>query len=98
MDFFIKNLQETLKAIEIIIGKAQINGGITVRKIKKILGIKSSNKSKTNFIWRALNYLEEKELIILINTKPSKMFTVKNLQLFDVDEILSQAIKERIEN
>jgi hypothetical protein len=97
MDFFIENLYETTKAVEII-GNGQINGEITVRKIKRIVGIKSSDKSKTNFIWRALNYLEEKELVILISTKPCKTYKVKNPAFFNVKKILSLAIKERKEN
>ncbi|MHA2128054.1 MAG: hypothetical protein ACW99E_22370, partial [Promethearchaeota archaeon] len=96
--FFVKNHHETLKAIESIIQKKQINGGITVKKIRVVHNIKSSNKSKINFIWRSLVYLEEKELIVLINTKPCKTYTVKNPALFNVERILSQAIKTRKEN
>jgi len=58
VDFFIKYLSETVEAID-----KMDNGIITVKKIRTFQNIKSSNRSRINFIWRSLAYLVEKGIL-----------------------------------
>lgn len=52
MDFFEKHLRETLKTISTC-----NNEIITVKRLRKASKIKSSDRSKINFTWRALKSL-----------------------------------------
>ena len=88
MDFFIKYLEDTLKAIQ------KLNGGpITVKKIGAIKRIKSSDRSQINFIWRSLAYLEKKGILTVNGSRNPKSYKITNG--LDVEEITSQAKKER---
>ena len=55
-DFFKKNLEETIAAINILIENKRLL--VNTREVKKINKIKKSNRSKTNFIWRSLQFLD----------------------------------------
>ncbi|MFX1500567.1 MAG: hypothetical protein ACFFDH_06325, partial [Promethearchaeota archaeon] len=61
MDFFLNNLKETLEAINKLIDN-NINI-VNTKRIRRCNHIKSSNRSKINFIWRALKYLEEEGIL-----------------------------------
>ena len=88
-DFFLKNLEETLKAIQ------NMNGSvITVKKIRTAKGIKSSDRSQTNFIWRSLDYLRKKGVLALNGSRNPKSYKIQN-KTFDTKSILFQAQKER---
>ena len=58
MDFFIKFLGETVEAINKL-----DNGTITVKKIRTLQDITSSNRSRLNFIWHSLAYLVGKGIL-----------------------------------
>ena len=62
MDFFLKNLEETLNAINKLIDKNVYL--VNTKRIRRCNNIKSSNRSKINFIWRSLKYLEEEGSIL----------------------------------
>ena len=93
MDFFLKNLRETLQAINKL-----IDNHVTVvntKRIRRCNNIKSSNRSKINFIWRSLDYLE-KEGILEINGRYSpKTYKIKSNQKIDIDKILSEIQEDR---
>jgi len=88
MDFFSRNLRETLEAINKLIDNNVTL--VTTKSIRRCNNIKASNRSKINFIWRSLNYLE-KEGILEMNGKISpKTYKIKSNQKIDIDDIISQ--------
>lgn len=90
MDFFIKHLEETIKAIK------NMNGSpITVKRVRMVKDIPSSDRSQINFIWRTLGYLEEKGILEMNGSKNPKSYKVSNVP-FDVEYIISQAKKDRM--
>ncbi len=75
MNFFKETLKEVVKAINIL---KQKNGEfISVKKIRVINNIKSTNRSKINFYWRALDHLHKKGVIELITSKNPKVYKLK---------------------
>ena len=93
MDFFSRNLRETLEAINKLIDNNI--SLVTTKSIRRCNNIKASNRSKINFIWRSLNYLE-KEGILEMNGKYSpKTYKIKAAQKIDVDDIISQIEESR---
>jgi len=96
MDFFLCNLEETLKAInKLIDNKINI---VNTKRIRRCNNIKSSDRSKINFIWRSLKYLTESNLGVLerdgVNGIANYKITVK--EKINIPEILSKIEKERI--
>jgi len=72
-----------------------MNGSsITVKRIRTVKDIRSSDRSQINFIWRSLDYLEKQGILALNGSRNPKSYTLKN-DLFDTDSIISQAQKER---
>jgi hypothetical protein len=93
MDFFSRNLRETLEAINKLIDNNI--SLVTTKSIRRCNHIKASNRSKINFIWRSLNYLE-KEGILEMNGKYSpKTYKIKSDQKLDVKDIISQIEESR---
>ncbi|TFF98290.1 MAG: hypothetical protein EU547_02000 [Promethearchaeota archaeon] len=93
MDFFIKNLKETLDAINKLIEK---NINITsTKRVRRCNNIKSSNRSKINFIWRSLDLLEEKGILEIDgSTSPKKYHIIPN-EAIDIDKFISEIQKKR---
>jgi len=92
MDFFLKNLRETLQAINKL-----IDNHVTVvntKKIRRCNNIKSSNRSKINFIWRSLDYLEKEGILEINGTYSPKTYKIKPNTKINIDEILSQINSE----
>ncbi len=71
MNFYQINLEETIRAIGCL---AKKNGIITVRKIRRENNIKPSNRSKINFIWRALKDLVTQNVLKCINRNSPIMY------------------------
>ena len=93
MDFFSRNLRETLEAINKLIDNNV--SLVTTKSIRRCNKIKASNRSKINFIWRSLNYLE-KEGILEMNGKISpKTYKIRSTQKIDIDDIISQIEESR---
>jgi len=93
MDFFLKNLRETLQAINKL-----IDNHVTVvntKKIRRCNNIKSSNRSKINFIWRSLDYLEKEGILEINGTYSPKTYKIKSNEKIDVDKILSEIQQDR---
>ena len=61
MDFFSRNLRDTMEAINKLIDN-NVNL-VTTKSIRRCNNIKASNRSKINFIWRSLNYLEKEGIL-----------------------------------
>ncbi|MBY9010029.1 MAG: hypothetical protein KGD74_09210 [Candidatus Lokiarchaeota archaeon] len=88
MDFLSRNLRETLEAINKLIDN-NINM-VTTKSIRRCNNIKASNRSKINFIWRSLNFLE-KEGILEMNGKYSpKSYKIRSNQKIVIDDVISQ--------
>ena len=90
MDFFIKYLSETLDSINKL-----DNGIITVRKIRLAQNIKSSNRSRINFIWRSLSYLVEKGILEENGSQRPKSYKKKTIDL-NLEKIINCAKKARL--
>ena len=64
-----KNLSDTVEAVnKLIESNVRL---VNTKKIRRCFNIKSSNRSKINFIWRALKILE-KERILALNGVTNK--------------------------
>ena len=93
MDFFSSNLRETLEAINKLIDN-NINL-VTTKSIRRCNKIKASNRSKINFIWRSLNYLEKEGILEVNGTYSPKSYKIKSSQKIDIEEIISQIEKKQ---
>lgn len=88
MDFFKKNLRETLEAInKLIDNKINI---VNCKRIRRCNNVKSSDRSKINFIWRSLNYLEQEGILIPNGVIKPKNYKIKNREKINIDEFIIQ--------
>ncbi len=94
MDFFLKNLEDTLKAINKLIDN-NVNI-VNTKRIRRCNNIKSSDRSKINFIWRSLNFLEEKNILEKNGIANPKTYIIKLKDQIDVKGFISEVSKERI--
>jgi len=93
MDFFLDNLKDTLEAINKL-----IENNVTIvntKRIRRCYNVKSSNRSKINFIWRALKCLEEEGILTLNGITNPKTYKIITNDKIDVDKILSQIGKNK---
>ncbi|MFX0002519.1 MAG: hypothetical protein ACFE9C_07345 [Candidatus Hodarchaeota archaeon] len=93
MDFFQKNLKETVEAINKL-----IDNNVTIvnaKRIRRCNNIKSSNRSKINFIWRALKYLEDQGILSLNGITNPKTYKIIPNEKIDIDDFLSQNSKKK---
>ncbi|MFX1492713.1 MAG: hypothetical protein ACFFBZ_00365 [Promethearchaeota archaeon] len=89
-----KNLRETLNAINKL-----IDNNVTVvntKRIRRCNNIKSSNRSKINFIWRSLDYLEKEGILETNGSFSPKTYKIKLNQKINVDKLMDQIEKERL--
>jgi len=93
MDFFLKNLKQTLEAINKLID-ANVNI-VNTKRIRRCNNIKSSNRSKINFIWRTLTYLEKEGLLELNGVLNPKTYKIKPKQPINIEEFISQVKKKQ---
>jgi len=94
MDFFSRNLRETMEAINKLI-ENNVNL-VTTKSIRRCNNIKASDRSKINFIWRSLNYLEKEGILEMNGTYSPKSYKIASNQKIDIEKILSQIEKGRI--
>ncbi len=96
MDFFIENLRETADAINKLIDRKI--SYVDVKRIRKTNNIKSSNRSKINFIWRSLNVLENNGILKWNgNNSSPKTFKILNSQKINIVKLLEK-VKEKKSN
>ncbi|MBD3340472.1 MAG: hypothetical protein GF353_15260 [Candidatus Lokiarchaeota archaeon] len=93
MDFFIKNLKETLEAINKLIDNNIYI--VNTKRIRRCYNIKSSNRSKINFIWRSLNYLEDYGILEVNGSVKPKNYKIKSDDRVDVEGIVDKVKEER---
>jgi len=96
MDFFIKYLTETIEAINNYIEK-NINI-IYSKSIRTYHGIKSSDRSKINFIWRSLSYLESQEILRVNGATSPKRYKIIPKEKIDINQFLLQVKTKRPTN
>ncbi|MFW9970946.1 MAG: hypothetical protein ACFFDF_12180 [Candidatus Odinarchaeota archaeon] len=87
MDFFEKNLKETVEAINKLIDNNVTM--VNTKRIRRCNNIKSSNRSKINFIWRALKYLEDQGILTLNGITNPKTYRIVSNKKIDIDDFLS---------
>ena len=93
MDFFLKNLEETLGAInKLIDNNVHV---VNTKRIRKCNKIKSSNRSKINFIWRTLSYLEQEGILEKNGINKPKSYKIRNSDPIDVESFISLVIKKK---
>ncbi|HEC41029.1 hypothetical protein LCGC14_0659540 [marine sediment metagenome] len=91
MDFFEKHLKETLETIKMF-----SSGFITVKRIRIDDKVKSSDRSKINFIWRALKSLVDIDFLEVNSSKSPKLYRVKRPEIpLDVENVVSRVLRER---
>ena len=93
MDFFSRNLRETLEAINKLIDN-NINM-VTTKSIRRCNNIKASNRSKINFIWRSLNFLEKEGILEMNGTYSPKTYKIRSNQKIVIDDVISQIEENR---
>ena len=92
MDFFLKNLKDTVEAInKLIENNISI---VNTKRIRRCCNIQSSNRSKINFIWRALKYLEEEGILTSNGITNPKTYKIMANEQIDVDEFLNSIKKK----
>ncbi len=96
MDFFLNNLKETLGAIN----KLMDNNIslVNTKRIRRCNNIKSSNRSKINFIWRSLKFLEEEGILSKNGISNPKTYNISTPQKIDVDKFLSKVKQSKRNN
>ena len=95
MDFFIQNLREKLEAINKLIDiKISI---VNTKRVRKCHNppIKSSNRSKINFVWRALKFLEQEGILVSNGQVTPRNYKIKSQEKIDIDEFINQIDKNR---
>ncbi|MHA1987077.1 MAG: hypothetical protein ACW98D_10595 [Promethearchaeota archaeon] len=93
MDFFLKNLRDTIEAVNKLI-ESNVNL-VNTKKIRRCIKIKSSNRSKINFIWRALKILEEEGILALNGISNPKTYKIMIEQKIEVEKVLSKIEKDK---
>lgn len=93
MNFFLKNLKDTLEAINKLIGNNIFL--VNTKKIRRCHDIKSSDRSKINFIWRSLEYLRNAGILELngVHNSP-KNYKIKLKEKIDIKNFISSIEKE----
>ncbi|TFG04543.1 MAG: hypothetical protein EU539_10620 [Promethearchaeota archaeon] len=93
MDFFIKNLEETVDAInKLLDNNVRL---VNTKRIRRCNNIKSSNRSKINFIWRSLEFLAEEGILEENGISKPKSYKIRADEPIDVKEFISK-IKKKI--
>jgi len=88
MDFFLKNLEETLAAINKLIGK-NVNI-VNTKRVRTCNNISASNRSKINFIWRSLNFLEKKDILEKNGISKPKTYKIKPKDQINIKEFIDK--------
>lgn len=94
MDFFLKNLRETLEAINKLIDN-NVNI-VNTKRIRRCNNVKASNRSKINFIWRSLDYLEKEGILEVNGTYCPKTYKIILNEKINIDELMAQIENKKI--
>jgi hypothetical protein len=93
MDFFQKNLRDTIEAINKLIDNNITI--VTTKRIRRCYNIKASNRSKINFIWRSLKCLEEEGILTMNGITNPKTYKILTDEKINTDELISQIEKNK---
>ncbi|MFW9865942.1 MAG: hypothetical protein ACFFEN_07575 [Candidatus Thorarchaeota archaeon] len=93
MDFFKKNLKETVEAINKLIDN-NVNI-VNTKRIRKCNNVRSSDRSKINFIWRSLKFLEKEGILTMNGITNPKTYKIISEEKIDVQKFLSQISKNK---
>lgn len=87
------NLKDTLDAInKLIDNKIYI---VNTKRIRRCFNIKSSERSKINFIWRSLKFLEQEGILSLNGITNPKTYKILADQKIDINKFLNQIEKDK---
>ena len=67
---------------------------VNTKRIRRCNNIKSSNRSKINFIWRSLQYLEVESILVKNGHAKTKTYKIAVNEKIDIDSFLSQVKKK----
>lgn len=87
------NMRDTLNAINKLIDNNVYL--VNTKKIRRCVNIKSSDRSKINFIWRALKFLEQEGILRLNGITNPKTYKILSDQKIDIDNFLDQIEKDK---
>ena len=90
-DFFLKNLEETLAAINKLIDN-NVNI-VNTKRIRRCNSIRANNRSKINFIWRSLNFLEKKDILEKNGISKPKTYKIIPKNQINVKEFIDKLVK-----
>lgn len=93
MDFFLKNLRDTLEAINKLIDNKVYR--VDTKRIRRCNNVKSSNRSKINFIWRSLDYLEKEGILEKNGSYHPKTYNIKLNRKLDIDKIVNDVMNKK---
>ncbi|MGV9199163.1 MAG: hypothetical protein ACOC4M_10010 [Promethearchaeia archaeon] len=96
MDFFLKNLKETLEAINKLIDNNIYT--VTTKRVRRCNNIKSSNRSKINFIWRSLKYLEEENVLERNGESTPLTYKISPEEKIEIKKVIEQISERRNNN
>ncbi|MFX1554041.1 MAG: hypothetical protein ACFFBV_08945, partial [Promethearchaeota archaeon] len=68
---------------------------VNTKRIRRCYNIKSSDRSKINFIWRALKCLEEEGILTLNGVSNPKTYKIITKEKINVNNLLSQIEKNK---
>ncbi len=88
MDFFVKNLSDTVEALNKLI-ESNVNL-VNTKRIRRCFNIKSSNRSKINFIWRSLKVLEKEGILALNGSTNPKTYKILVDEKIELEKFLSR--------
>ncbi len=95
MEIFFKNIKETVDALNLMIKDNVFVA--TTKKVKRYLDIKSSDTSKTNFVWRTLDLLEKTGFLEKTGVDTLITYNIK-LKNIDWDQVVQKVRKILVEN
>lgn len=93
MDFFLKNVKETLEAINKLMDN-NINL-VNTKRIRRCYNIKSSNRSKINFIWRSLDFLAKEGILEENGIITPKSYKIKVSNKINIEEFISKIDRKK---
>ncbi len=93
MDFFVKNLRDTLEAINKLIENNVY--AVNTKRVRRCNHIKSSNRSKINFIWRALKFLEQQGVLAKNGIDDPTTYKIALKEKLDIEEFLKKVEQEK---
>jgi len=87
-NFFLKNLRETLEAINKLIDN-NVNI-VNTKRVRRCNKVKSSNRSKINFIWRSLSFLEDEGILEMNGISSPKTYVITRNEKIDIEEFIEK--------